>query len=120
MISQDNLIKTLNAGLMTIKFRKVHGELRTIECTRNLNFIPLTQHPKELQLAVKDGAHLYGIVEQSLGIDYVIHSIELTTKARMQLMSAAKQLGPLVKVYDIEVGEWRTVDYTRIISAEVL
>ena len=36
----------LNESSVTITFKKKDGSLRTMNCTRNLNTIPLENHPK--------------------------------------------------------------------------
>lgn len=45
-ITAPEFTSILKQGTYTVKFEKVNGEMRTMHCTRDTNYIPINFHPK--------------------------------------------------------------------------
>lgn len=43
----SDLTEQLQQRVVTVTFRKVNGEMRTMECTKNLEFVPPSKWPKD-------------------------------------------------------------------------
>jgi hypothetical protein len=46
MITRDEMVDALRAGIATVTFNKVNGDERVMECTLKEDFIPNDQLPK--------------------------------------------------------------------------
>lgn len=46
MTNRDEMITALTNGVCRVKFTKVNGDVRDMECTRNLDMMPESVRPK--------------------------------------------------------------------------
>lgn len=45
-MTRDDILKQLREGVITVIFTKVNGDEREMDCTLNMDIIPVEAHPK--------------------------------------------------------------------------
>lgn len=45
-MTRDDILKQLREGVITVTFTKVNGDEREMDCTLNMDIIPVEAHPK--------------------------------------------------------------------------
>ncbi len=55
-VVKEDLQSVLSTRVVTVTFRKVNGELRIMDCTKNLEFVPPSMWPKAKLVAEEDRA----------------------------------------------------------------
>ena len=45
-MNRDEILKQLREGVITVTFTKLNGDEREMDCTLNMDIIPINAHPK--------------------------------------------------------------------------
>lgn len=63
-MTREQMIEKLHAGTCRVFFYKLNGEQRDMECTLNMDIIPVDKHPKSNKQRTSDTIRAFDINKQ--------------------------------------------------------